>query len=736
MSESAALKVHRDEDLQPAHAGGDHSAARVSHEIGAHHAVFWLFVMCLTGVDYFSTLGYQPSIAWEASGKLAPLATGVIVLMTIIGALPVYCRVARLSSDGSGSIGMIERMAEGGWLMKLIVLTLLGAAATDFIITITLSAADAAAHLVENPRWADLIQLASGLTLRTAFPVGIVGGTLLMLLFGWRRTVSCVAALGCGYAMLRVAGELSKDGQQMLITQCLVFALGVVFWIGFREAIGIAVGLVIAYMGLNAIINGAGALYVFRHPEIISEWWNDVTTGNWHVHTSHLPFGAGGGIIMAMVTSLLLFPKLALGLSGFETGVAVMPLIKGGADDKPDMPIGRILATRKLLICAAVIMSMMLIGSSITVTGLVSPESFEAGVSPTAKDRALAFIAHGQTGLDLCPLFGPVFGTLYDISTVLILWFAGASAKAGLINLVPKYLPRHGMAPEWTRAHRPLVVTFTVIAMVVTFIFNASVSAQGDAYATGVLILMSSACIAVSLYIASERKKHRAVGWKRVLQVAELTYFRLITVVFVYTTVTVIVEKPVGLMITGFFTATTFVVAFASRILRSRELRFTEFQFEDETARMLWGNLCTDELYRYVIPHRPNGRTLAEKEREVRKRHNIKEGCPIVFLEVQRGDPSQFINSPVLSIAFDGEDRVIIRAKEAASISHTIAAIAREMSKTSPVELIFGWSEGNPLYLTLEFVVFGEGNVADRVRFLLANMKFKEDRRPMVTIAG
>ena len=351
------------------------------------------------------------------------------------------------------------------------------------------------------------------------------------------------------------------------------------------------------------------------------------------------------------------------------------------------------------------------------------------GLVREAIDRALAYVAHGESPHLVSPLFGPVFGTIYDISTILILWFAGASAMAGLLNMVPRYLPRYGMAPEWAAAYRPLLLGFTIINLLVTWAFRADVTAQGGAYATGVLVLMCSACIAslvhMQLEASSDGANHHPL--KRIA-------FALITLVFLYTLVMNISERPDGIIIASIFIACVMLISFVSRIWRSQELRLKEFRFADDGARMLWTDICAEGAFRVLVPHRPGHRSLDEKEAEIRRRHRIPADVPIVFLEVHYGDTSEFQNAPIISVRQEG-DRFIIVARDVASVSHTIAQIAMEMTKTgTPLDVVFGWSQGSSVKLALEFLLFGQGDIPNVVVDLLDKSVADPARRPTVIV--
>ncbi|HEX3600765.1 MAG TPA: hypothetical protein VHU84_11520 [Lacipirellulaceae bacterium] len=629
------------------------------------HQSFWLWVMCLTGVDYFSTLGYQPSIAFEAVGLLAPIATIVLIAVTLGCALPVYSRVAEESPLGHGSISMLERLLHG-WTAKFLVLVLLGFAATDFIITQTLSAADAAEHLIHNPFW---------------------------------------------------AGAPPLLQSQMFLTVGMLLLLGAMFLRGFKEVIAIAVVIVAFYLMLNLFVLISGVSYLAFHPSMVSAWYTSVLSGDWHMQHE------GSGLGAAILACLIFFPKLALGLSGFETGVAVMPLVRGEHGDDPHRPHGRIRNTRKLLVTAGLIMSCMLLGSSIVTAMLIDPKALIT--EGQAANRALAYVAHGETAITINPLFGPVFGTIYDISTVAILWFAGASAMSGLLNLVPRYLPRFGMAPRWAEAVRWLVIHFTFINIIVTLIFGASVVAQGGAYATGVMVLMSSGAVAV---VVDSWLKSSGPWWRR------LHWGYLATTgVFFYTTICIIFEKPDGIKIAGAFIFAVLVFSIISRTRRSTELRFDKFDFVDEHSRFLWDALRHLE-FPVLVPHRPGHHTIAEKDEKIRRVHRLGRNVPIVFVEATVGDPSEFHHNPMIEVA-DKDERFLLRLSRCVSVAHAVATVALELSKTGkPPEIHFGWSGESPLAANVGFLLFGEGNVPWLVRELILKAEPDPAKQPRVII--
>lgn len=616
----------------------------------------WWQVMCLTGVDYFSTLGYQPGIAALAAGALSPIATLVLVLLTLFGALPIYRRVAATSPHGEGSIAMLEHLLSW-WQGKFLVLCLLGFVATDFIITITLSAADATAHVVENPLAPHILH-----------------------------------------------------GQEVAITLVLIALLGGVFLRGFREAIGLAVFLVGAYLLLNLVVVSVGTYQVLIHPEAIGNWRSALFTNY-------------GNPFVMLGLAAILFPKLALGLSGFETGVAVMPLVKGHSSDTEEQPQGRIRNTHKLLTAAALIMSFFLLTSSLITTLLIPPAEFQTGGK--ASGRALAYLAHLYLGNG--------FGTVYDLSTISILWFAGASAMAGLLNIVPRYLPRYGMAPAWARASRPLVLVFTAIAFVVTVIFKANVEAQGGAYATGVLVLMSSAAFAVTLAARRRGLSRRRNG--SALKGSVFT-FGIITLVFFYTTIVNIIERPEGIRIAGFFIAAIVGTSLFSRVWRSTELRVEHIEMDDVAQSFIQQE--SQRTIRIIANRRNVGDELeySAKEQEVRADNHIPASDPVLFLEIRVSDASDFTETIQVRGLQVGQYR-ILRARSSA-VPNAIAAILlylRDHTGTLP-HVYFGWSEGNPIKYLLRFILFGEGDIPVVTREVLRKAERDPEQRPTIHVAG
>jgi hypothetical protein len=629
----------------------EHRVAPVGPESDEAHAKpqAWWKVMSLTGVDYFSTLSYLPAIAALAAGALSPLATLLIVALTLLGMLPMYRRVAKESPHGQGSVAMLENLLPF-WRGKIFVLILLGFVATSWIITITLSAADASVHMIENPTFPHFLH-----------------------------------------------------GHEVLITVVLLLILGGVFLLGFSEAVAVAIPLVGVFLLLNAVIVVVGFVDVFTTAHVLSDWRHALTAEH------------GGGLGL-LLPAIIAFPSLVLGLSGFETGVSMMPLVAADGETAEQRRASRLRNTKKLLTVAAGIMSVYLVATSFITTVLIPQQEFEEGGA--AAGRALAYLAHEK--------IGEAFGTVYDISSVLILWFAGASAMAGLINIIPRYLPSYGMAPEWGRAVRPIVLVYTAISIGITIAFGADVNAQAGAYATGILAMMVSGAVAVT--ISAFRAGQRVAG----------ALFTILTLILLYALGANVIEKPDGILISGIFIAGIVVVSLVSRVSRTTELRADAIEFDDEARRFITESIQHDGELNMVANRRQAGdRAEYEgKESEQRGLNPVPGRADIIFLEVAVVDPSTF--SGTLHVRGVEVDGYRVLRTESPAAPNAIAAILLALRDATGVRphAYFEWAEGNPLGHLFRYLILGRGDTAPVVREIIRSAEPDPARRPGIHVGG
>jgi hypothetical protein len=666
-------------------------------------ASHWLLVLCLVGLDYFSTLAYLPSLAVAAAGNLAPLAALAVVLVTVGLALPVYAYVVGQSPGGRGAAGLLEQVVPG-WRGKILVLTLLGFAAADFVVTRSLSVADAAAHVKNNPQGAAVLDRLSP------------AGDLLRSWVGAER-------------FARLEPLFSRQVAITLGLTLLSFGFWQLLQNGFtRRILWLAAVLVTVYLTLSGIVIGSGLAYLAEHPQHWHAWWSNVEQGLRMGSIDKHPIACVAALALS---ALWAFPQLALGLSGFELTMTITPLVRGSVNDAPEDSRQRVRNTRRLLCTAVVIMSLYLLGSVFVTTLLVPRDALAPG--GLAEDRALAYLAHGgvlatgEPATSLGGWFGNVFGSLYDLSTVVVLSLAGASVVVGLRGMLPHYLHRLGMTLTWAGQTGMIMHLLNAIILVVTLVFHASLLAQQWAYATSVLVLLAGAALAAGVDV-QRRWRKSFVRWFAAVPFALACGF------FLAMTALTVFRHSSGVVIASTFVVTIVVTSIISRWLRSTELRFEGFSFCDEATRTRWEAICRRE-FQILIPHRPGLVSLLEKSVEIHREFRLNPGIPVLFVQASLGDPSEFYQQPLLEI--DEEQGLeVVRVSKCVSISHVLAALCLALCRPGgrPPEVIFGWSNERPLAANLNFLLLGEGNIPWMVKELVRHAVPDVRNQPRILI--
>ena len=513
----------------------------------------------------------------------------------------------------------------------------------------------------------------------------------------------------------------------------------------------VAVPLVGLYLLLTGIVIAAGLWHLYQQPEIVTAWLDHLHHGDLDRPALTDDVQSWGAIVF---WSLLALPNLALGLSGFELSMILMPQARGKPGEDP--PRTRIWNTRKVLIAAAVIMSVFLLGAVFVTTLLIPPAAFARKSHPHegkedvhlaghANDRALSYLAHGgrlgyvdadgkvvRIEEKLLPICGVEFGTAYDIVTVLILCMAGTSVMTALAALMPLFLSRFGMELRWAQRWGVLLMLFAGINTLITVYFKANVEDQRGAYATGVLVLLASAGFVTVLDKKRDHAKSANKGWG-ILFAIEIAYYGLIAIVFGLTMLAVASRSGSGMGIATCFVLAILAMSILSRAWRADELRTIGYEFKDAESKFMWDSLRSAD-FPVLVPIRPGGESHDGKEKHIREQHQLSADVDIVLLEVCVDDPSDFFQRLMIEIVRDNS-RYVIKVTNCVSVAHAIAAIALEMSRSSkPPGLHFGWPEHDMLSASWSYLAFGEGNIAWKVRELIHRAEKDPANRPRVIV--